>query len=62
MTKKIISLEIPDTLREALRVAAFNANKTVSALIRDTLLKEFGTLERPETVGNTEVPPSVNGN
>ena len=35
--KKIISVEIPNTLREALRVEAFNKEVTVSALIRQIL-------------------------
>lgn len=35
--KKIISLEIPNTLREALRVKAFEEDVTVSALIRQIL-------------------------
>ena len=39
--KKIISLEIPEDLRKALRVEAFNRDVTVSALIRDILTKEF---------------------
>ena len=37
MAKKIISLEIPDDLKEKLRVEAFLQNKSVSALIRDVL-------------------------
>lgn len=36
-TKRMISLEISDSLREALRVEAFNRNKTISATIRDIL-------------------------
>ena len=39
--KKIISLEIPEDLRKALRVVAFNRDVTVSALIRDSLTKEL---------------------
>ena len=39
--KKIISLEIPEDLRKALRVEAFNRDITVSALIRDILAKEL---------------------
>ena len=39
--KKIISLEIPEDLRKALRVEAFNRDVTVSALIRDILAKEL---------------------
>ena len=39
--KKIISLEIPEDLRKALRIEAFNRDVTVSALIRDILTKEL---------------------
>ena len=39
--KKIISLEIPEDLRKASRVEAFNRDVTVSALIRDILAKEL---------------------
>ena len=35
--KKIISLEIPAYLREALRLEAFNRDVTISALIRQLL-------------------------
>lgn len=35
--KKMISLEISDELKEALRVEAFNRKLTVSALIRSIL-------------------------
>lgn len=49
MAKKIISLEIPDTLREALRIAAFNENKTVSALIRDTLAEKYSNIAPSKT-------------
>lgn len=35
--KKIISLEIPTTLKEALRVKAFEQEVTISALIRQIL-------------------------
>lgn len=41
--KKIISLEIPEDLRKALRVEAFNRDVTVSALIRQILEKELKT-------------------
>lgn len=37
MAKKIISVEISDELKEALRVEAFNEHLTVSALIRKIL-------------------------
>ena len=37
MAKKMISLEISDELREALRVEAFNRSLSISALIRQLL-------------------------
>lgn len=37
MAKKMISLEIPDELREALRVEAFKRSLSISALIRQLL-------------------------
>ena len=37
MGKRIISVEISDELKEALRVIAFKKKLTVSAVIRDTL-------------------------
>lgn len=37
MTKKMISLEISEELREALRVEAFKRSLSISALIRDLL-------------------------
>ena len=40
-TKKIISVEIPNTLREALRIEAFNKEVTVSALIRQILEEQL---------------------
>jgi plasmid stability protein len=40
-SKKIISVEIPESLRKALKIEAFNQDKTVSALIRDILEKEL---------------------
>jgi plasmid stability protein len=40
MDKKIISFEAPTELKEALRVAAFNKNLSVSALVREILEKE----------------------
>lgn len=39
MAKKMISLEIPEELKEALRIEAFKRSLSVSALIRE-LLKE----------------------
>ena len=37
MSKKMISFEIPDELREALRVEAFKRSLSISALIRQLL-------------------------
>jgi hypothetical protein len=39
--KKMLSLEISNDLREALRVEAFHKNVTISALIRQILEKEL---------------------
>jgi spore coat protein CotF len=39
--KKIISLEIPNTLKEALRMKAFQEELTVSALIRQILEEQL---------------------
>jgi hypothetical protein len=39
--KKIISLEISEQLRKALKIEAFNRDQTISALIRDILEKEL---------------------
>lgn len=41
MAKKMISLEVSDELREALRVEAFNRNINISKLIRQILEKEL---------------------
>ena len=46
--KKIISLEIPEDLRKALRVEVFNRDVTVSALIRDILIKELKVSSRKD--------------
>ena len=46
--KKIISLEIPEDLRKALRIEAFNRDVTVSALIRDILTKELKVSSRKD--------------
>ena len=40
MGKKIISLEISEELKEALRVAAFRESISVSAVIRNILERE----------------------
>ena len=41
MGKKMISLEISDELREALRVEAFKQSLSISALIRQLLEKSL---------------------
>ena len=54
MAKKMISLEISDELREALRVEAFKRSLNISALIRQLLeealnaSKEAGTEHEQE--------------
>ena len=47
MAKKMISLEISDELREALRVEAFKRSLSISALIRQLL--ESQVLDKKET-------------
>jgi plasmid stability protein len=41
MSKKMISLEIPDNLREALRVKAFHDNTSISEVIRRILSEQL---------------------
>jgi plasmid stability protein len=43
MAKKMISLEITDELREALRVEAFKRSLSISALIRQLLEAALAT-------------------
>jgi plasmid stability protein len=50
MAKKMISLEISDELREALRIEAFKRSISISAVIRQ-LLEE--ALKLPEKVNNS---------
>ena len=40
MHKKIVSFESSEELKEALRIAAFRKNVSISALIRDILERE----------------------
>lgn len=42
MAKKMISLEISEELKEALRVEAFKRSLSISALIRQLLEKDLG--------------------
>lgn len=51
MAKKMISLEISDELREALRVEAFRRSLSISALIR--LLLEQSLTEKQQKDTNT---------
>lgn len=39
MAKKMISLEMPEELKEALRVEAFKRSLSISALIRQLLIE-----------------------
>jgi len=52
MSKKMISLEISDELREALRIKAFNEHLSISKLIRNILEEKFAT---ELTDSNTEI-------
>lgn len=55
MAKKMISLEISDELREALRVEAFKRSLSISALIRQLLMQ---ALEKDQTEGlNSDEQP-----
>jgi plasmid stability protein len=46
MAKKMISLEIPDELREALRIEAFNRSLSISALMRQLLEEALKTSKK----------------
>lgn len=46
MAKKMISLEVTDELREALRVEAFKRSLSISALIRQILEKELNVTDK----------------
>lgn len=50
MAKKMISLEITDELKEALRVEAFKRSLSISALIRQ-LLNEALVQSNPKELG-----------
>lgn len=52
MAKKMISLEISDELREALRVEAFKRSLSISALIRQLL--ESQVLDKEETTNEQD--------
>ena len=49
MAKKMISLEISDELREALRVEAFNQSLSISAVIRQILEEKLFNHSAEET-------------
>lgn len=53
MGKKMISLEISDELREALRIEAFKRTLSISALIRQ-LLEESLNLKQTEGCSSNE--------
>jgi plasmid stability protein len=50
MAKKMISLEISDELREALRVEAFKQSLSISALMRQILEERLLTVSAEETL------------
>lgn len=52
MAKKMISLEISDELREALRVEAFKRSLSISALIRQLLEESLNSKQTNEQVSN----------
>jgi hypothetical protein len=52
MAKKMISLEISDELREALRVEAFKRSLSISALIRQLLEESLDSKQTNEQVSN----------
>ena len=52
MAKKMISLEISDELREALRIEAFKRSLSISALIRQLL--ESQVLNKEETTNEQD--------
>ena len=52
MAKKMISLEITDELREALRVEAFKRSLSISALIRQLLENSLALTESKGTEVN----------
>lgn len=52
MAKKMISLEISDELREALRIEAFKRSLSISALIRQLLESSLAQNNREGTEDN----------
>ena len=53
MAKKMISLEISDELKEALRVEAFKRSLSISALIRQLLEKDLN-INQTERIEHNE--------
>ena len=49
MAKKMISLEMPEELKEALRVEAFKRSLSISALIRQLLEEDLKLTEKEKT-------------
>lgn len=56
MAKKMISLEISDSLREALRIKAFKENTSISKVIRHVLTEQLGK-ELSEVKTETSTTP-----
>lgn len=54
MAKKMISLEISDELREALRVEAFKRSLSISALMRLLLEQSLKVNQQEESKGNEQ--------
>lgn len=55
--KKMISFEIPDDLRETLRLEAFKRNKSVSATIREILEESLRANEIKKPAGAANSRP-----
>ena len=51
MAKRMISLEIPDELRESLRIEAFKRSLSISACIRELLEERLASLETKDRDG-----------
>lgn len=51
MAKRMISLEIPDELRESLRIEAFKRSLSISACIRELLEERLASLETKDKDG-----------
>jgi hypothetical protein len=54
MAKRMISLEISEELREALRIEAFNQSLSISAVIRQILEDKLFKAPKKETINDQE--------